>query len=74
MVTVLAGNTGIIGDINTVTVDLLCLICSINELKEEEPERWKGIVTEFKRIADNSDDNYEYNTMKQFIVNLQDLY
>ena len=74
MVTVIHAQTALIGDINTVTVDLLCLAVSINELKENEPERWNLMVEEFKRIANGSDDKYEYEEMKKFIINLQDLY
>lgn len=74
MVTVINANTSIIGDANTVTVDLLCLVDSINNLKEDKPEKWRVIIEEFKRIANDSDDNYEYEVMKKFITNLQDLY
>lgn len=43
-------------------------------MKRDRPEKWKAMVKEFKRIASESDDNYEYNLMKEFITNLQDLY
>ena len=74
MVSVIQANAALIGDVNTVTVDLLCLVDSINQLKENKPDRWKLIVEEFKRIANESSDNYEYEIMKKFITNLQDLY
>ena len=72
MVTVIHGNTSLIGDVNTVTVDLLCLVDSINKVKENKSDQWQLIVEEFKSIA--NDDNSVYELMKKFITNLQDLY
>lgn len=72
MVTVIQGNTSLIGDVNTVTVDLLCLVDSINKVKENKSDQWQLIVEEFKSIA--NDDNSVYELMKKFITNLQDLY
>lgn len=74
MVSVIHADVVILGDINTITCDLMCLIDSINSLKEEEPNKWKLVIEEFKRIANESDDNFEYEMMKTFITNLQDLY
>lgn len=74
MVTVIYASTSLIGDVNTITVDLLCLVDSINNLKKEKPDKWQLIIEEFKRIANESGDNYEYGVMKEFITNLQDLY
>lgn len=74
MVMVVQANTSLVGDANTLTVDLMCLIDSINDLKDTKPKIWESIVTEFKRIASESEDGYEYEMMKQFITNLQDLY
>ena len=72
MVTVIQGNTSLIGDVKTVTVDLLCLVDSINKVKENKSDQWQLIVEEFKSIA--NDDNSVYELMKKFITNLQDLY
>ena len=74
MVTVIHASTSLIGDVNTITVDLLCLVDSINKLKEDKPDKWQLIIEEFKRMAGDSDDSYEYEVMKRFITNLQDLY
>lgn len=74
MISVFHAETSIIGDANTITIDFLCLADSINRLKKENPEKWKEMVKEFKRIASEADDNYEYKLMKEFITNLQDLY
>lgn len=74
MITVIHANASLMGDVNTITVDLLCLVYSINQLKEDKPDTWQLIIEEFKRIANESNDNYEYEVMKKFIINLQDLY
>lgn len=74
MVTVTYGNVSLLGDVETITVDLLCLVDGINKLKEEEPETWNLITKGFKKLANDSDDNSVYEVMKQFITNLQDLY
>jgi hypothetical protein len=68
MIAVLQASTSLVGDVNTITVD------SINKLKIEKPNEWNSMIAEFKRIASESDDNYEYEVMKEFITNLQDLY
>lgn len=74
MVTVIHANTSIVGDVNTITVDFLCLADAINQMKREKPEKWKEMVEEFKRIAAESDDDYEHKLIIEFLTNLQDLY
>lgn len=74
MVSVVYADTMIVGDVNTVTVDFLCLADAINQMKRDKPEKWNKMVEEFKKIASESDDDYEYKLMKEFITNLQDLY
>ena len=74
MISVFNAHTSILGDVNTITVDFLCLADSINRLKKENPDKWLDIVKEFKRLSNDQNDEYVHKLMKEFITNLQDLY
>lgn len=68
------GNSLFSGEPSMVSLDLMCIVTMLNEMKKKEPAKYNAIRYEFILMAKEEEDNYLYSELKEFVENLKDFF
>lgn len=68
------GTTLFNGKPSGVSLDLMCIVTTLNEMKKEDPVKYNSIRYEFMLMAKEEEDNYLYSELKEFVENLKDFF
>lgn len=74
MVAVIHGDTYMSGIPRDVSLDLICIAISLNQMKKEELDKYNSIRHEFIHLAKEEKDKYLYSELKEFVENLKDFF